>query len=83
MSKAKSSKTPTVCGACNGTDLVRRITTYPVKLGGKLEGRQVNVGRVALYECETCGYMMPTVAGQAKVDRLVGGTISLLLGQLP
>ena len=83
MSKAKSSKTPPVCTACNGTDLVRRITTYPVKLGGNLEGRQVNVGRVALHECQTCGYMMPTVAGQAKVDRLVGGTISLLLGQLP
>lgn len=81
--KPKSNKTPTVCKACDGTDLARRITTYPVMLGGKLEGRQINVGRVALHECQLCGYMMPTTAGQAKVDRLVSECIKMLLSQLP
>src|SRR5260370_38722531 len=80
--KTKSSK-PTVCAACNGTDLVRRITTYPVLLTGQLAGKQVNVGRVALHECQTCGHLMPTPAGQAKVVRNVNVSIKLFLGQLP
>jgi len=73
---------PTVCAACDGTYLVRRITTYPVLLTGQIEGKRINVGRVALYECETCGHLMPTPAGQAKVDRNVNLGIRLFLGQL-
>jgi hypothetical protein len=68
--KKKSSK-PTTCPACAGVDLVRKITTYPVLLTGPLEGKQVHVGRVALHECLTCGHLMPTPAGQVKVDRNV------------
>jgi hypothetical protein len=68
--KKKSSK-PTTCPKCGGVDLVRKITTYPVLLSGPLEGKQVHVGRVALHECLTCGHLMPTPAGQAKVDRNV------------
>lgn len=79
--KAKSSK-PAVCEACQGTHLVRKITTYPVKLTGPLEGKQIHVGRVALHECQTCGHLMPTEAGQAKVDRNVNVGIRLFLGQL-
>jgi hypothetical protein len=79
--KARSSK-PTVCPLCQGTDLVRRITTYPVHLTGPLEGKQIHVGRVALQECRTCGHLMPTPAGQAKVDRNVAMGIRLFLGQL-
>ena len=79
--KTKSSK-PVVCGHCAGTDLARRITTYPVRLTGSLEGKQIHVGRVALYECQTCGHLMPTAAGQAKVDRHVSLGVRLFLGQL-
>jgi hypothetical protein len=80
--KTKSSK-PTACQLCLGTDLVRRITTYPVHLEGELKGKQIHVGRVALYECQSCGHLMPTAAGQAKVDRNVNMGIRLFLGQLP
>ena len=64
----KKSSKPTVGGYCAGTDLVRRITTYPVQLAGPLEGKEVHVDRVALHECMTCGHLMPTPAGQAKVE---------------
>ena len=79
--QTKSSK-PAACQACQGTDLVRRIKTYPVHLEGELKGKQIHVGRVALYECQSCGYLMPTPAGQAKVDRNVNMGIRLFLGQL-
>ena len=52
-------------------------------LTGQLAGKRINVGRVALYECQTCGHLMPTPAGQAKVDRNVNIGIKLFLGQLP
>ena len=80
-SKPRSSK-PAACQACQGADLVRRITTYPVYPTGQLEGKQIHVGRVALYECQSCGHLMPTPAGQAKVDRNVDMGIRLFLGQL-
>ena len=80
--KRKPSK-PAVCEHCASVDLVRRITTYPVRLTGPLEGKQIHVGRVALYECLYCGHLMPTKAGQAKVDRNVNMGIRLFLGDLP
>jgi ribosomal protein S27E len=79
--KTKSSKR-VVCEQCAGTDLVRRITTYPVQLTGPLEGKEIHVGRVALHECRSCGHLMPTPAGQAKVERNVAMSIRLFLGQL-
>jgi hypothetical protein len=79
--KARSNR-PAVCEVCNGTNLVRRITTYPVHLAGQLEGKQIHVGRVALQGCQTCGHLMPTPARQAKVDRNVTMGIRLFLGQL-
>jgi hypothetical protein len=57
--KAKSTK-PAACEVCAGTELVRRITTYAVRLTGPLEGKQIHVGRVALHECQTCEHLMPT-----------------------
>ena len=72
---------PTACAACKGPDPVRRITTYPVLLTGRFAGKRINVGRVALYECLTCGHLMPTPAGQAKVDRNINMCIQLFLGQ--
>jgi hypothetical protein len=53
-----------------------------VHLAGELKGKQIHVGRVALYECQSCGHLMPTAAGQAKVDRNVNMGIRLFLGQL-
>ena len=80
MSK-KSSK-PGKCQLCGGTDLLRKITTYPVVLSGSLAGKKINVGRVALHECLTCGNLMPTPAGQAKVERCTEMGVRLFLGQL-
>lgn len=80
-SQKKSSK-PANCQSCGGAELVRKITTYPVLLTGPLEGKQIHVGRVALHECLTCGHLMPTAAGQAKVERNVEMGIRLFLGQL-
>ena len=80
--KRTSSNKPSTCGYGTGTDLVLRITAYPVQLAGLLEGKQVHVARVALYECQTCGHLMPTPAGQAKVDRNVAMAIRFFLGQL-
>ncbi|MGD0227847.1 MAG: hypothetical protein ABSF71_36515 [Terriglobia bacterium] len=65
-----------------GTDLVRRITTYPVLLTGPLEGKEIHVGGMALHECLSCGHLMPTPAGKAKVDRNVTMGIRPFLGQL-
>jgi len=47
MSRKASSSKPAACEACQGRELVRRITTYPVHLTGPLEGKQIHVGRVA------------------------------------
>ena len=72
------------CEKCAGLSLTRAVTTYPVRLRGpgKLEGKEVHVHRVALYRCEDCGHLMPTPAGQAKVDRCVQRGIDLFLGRL-
>lgn len=76
---------PTACTNCAATALVRRITTYPVRLTGPapLTGKEIHVHRVALHECQACGHLMPTPAGQAKVERCVERGIQLFLGLLP
>lgn len=70
--------------------MVRRIKTYPVPVGEppfsnfpELKGKQIYIGRVALYECKTCGHLMPTPAGWAKIERNVALDILLFTGQLP
>jgi hypothetical protein len=82
---AATSTTPDRCPICTGSVLVRRITTYPVVLTApaSVRGKQIHVNRVALHQCDACGHLMPTRAGQAKVDRLVARTLELFLGQLP
>ena len=82
--RAKTS-TPTACNSGAGTVLVRRITTYPVRLTGPapLTGKEIHVHRVALHECHVCGHLMPTPAGHAKVERGVKRGIQLFLGLLP
>ena len=80
-----TSRTPDRCPMCAGRALVRRMTTYPVRLTdpAPLAGKEIHVHRVALYECRSCGHLMPTRAGQAKVDRLVTQGIQFFLGLLP
>jgi predicted nucleic-acid-binding Zn-ribbon protein len=82
MPKAKIK--PGSCEKCAGPALTRKITAYPVRLTGpgKLAGKEIQVQRVALYECQTCGYLMPTPAGMAKVARCVQRGIDLFLGNL-
>ena len=72
MPRAIASNTPDTCPICAGPALVRRITTYPGRLTGPapLSGKEIHVHRVALHACQSCGHLMPTRAGQAKVDRL-------------
>jgi hypothetical protein len=83
MPRKTPSTRPTTCGQCGGSNLTRRVTSYPVRLTGPLQGKQINVGRVALHACLNCGHLMPTPSGQAKVDRCVQMGIRLFLGQLP
>jgi hypothetical protein len=82
MPKKRNLSKPAACASCAGTELVRRITTYPVMLTGQLEGKQIDIGRVAMYKCQACGHLMPTRAGQAKVDKLVPQGIELFMGTL-
>ena len=82
MPKKRNFSRPAACGSCGGTDLVRRITTYPVMLTGKLEGKEIDVGRVPLYQCRTCGHLMPTAAGQAKVDHMIEQGTELFLNMM-
>ena len=60
-----------ICEKCSSTSLKRKIATYPVPLTGKLAGKRVDVYRVELDQCRTCGYLMPTAQGRAKVKRCV------------
>lgn len=73
---------PTTCTQCGGGRVQRRITTYPVHLTDppSLAGKQIHVHRVALHACQSCGHLMPTAAGQAKVERCVARGIALFLG---
>ena len=82
MPKAKTK--PDLCEKCAGSSLTRKVTTYPVRLTGpgNLAGKQIHVNRVALYECDRCGHLMPTAAGQAKVNRCVQRGIDLFMGRL-
>jgi len=84
MGRTTAKAKPPRCIHCAGTALVRRITTYPVRLTGpaQLIGKEIHVHRVALYECQSCDHLMPTPAGQAKVARCVQQGIDFFLGRL-
>lgn len=73
---------PTTCTHCGGAHLRRRITTFPVELREPpaLAGKQIHVHRVALHECQSCGHLMPTAAGRAKIERCVARGIEFFLG---
>ena len=58
------------------------MATYPIvlKQPPKLAGKRIDVYRVALHECQACGCLMPTAAGQAKVERCLQKGIETFLG---
>ncbi len=84
MGRTTATGKPLTCTNCAGTAFVRRITTYPVRLTSPaaLAGKEIHVHRVALHECQSCGHLMPTPAGQAKVARCVQRGIDFFLGRL-
>jgi YgiT-type zinc finger domain-containing protein len=75
MSAAKSQ--PLSCPLCQGTTLTRKITTYPMRT---FDGRQINIGRVAVQECDNCHHLIPTKAGSEKVNRCMATMAQLFFG---
>lgn len=74
MSKTKPrSGKLAACVNCGGKIQQRRITTYPVWLTkpARLAGKEILVGGVTIYECQSRGHLMPTPVGQAKIDRSI------------
>lgn len=71
------------CAQCRGTQLTRKLATYPVPLDGKLIGRRIDVYRVELDQCKHCGHLMPTKEGKAKVKRCVKTGSDFFLKNLP
>lgn len=73
---------PKACTRCDGASLKRRVATYPIilKQPQKLAGKRIDVYRVALHECQDCWSLMPTAAGQAKVERCLQRSIETFLG---
>ncbi|MGH9398362.1 MAG: IS66 family transposase, partial [Terriglobia bacterium] len=59
--------------------LSRNLPKLPKPLEIILGHCNVHARRVALYECLSCGYLMPTLAGEAKLARCVGRVIEFLL----
>jgi len=57
---------PLSCPLCQGTTFTRKITTYPMRT---FDGRQINIGRVAVQECDQCHHLIPTKAGEQKISR--------------
>lgn len=73
MPKKTATSKPVACTNCASTDVGRRIMTYPLRLTAppSMAGKEIHVGRVALHVCQACGHLMPTAAGQAKIDRCI------------
>jgi hypothetical protein len=80
MPKTIATPMPSACSICASTQLQRRITTYPLRLSEppQLAGKEIHIGRVALFECQSCGHLMPTAAGQAKVNRCLSVSLGLM-----
>jgi YgiT-type zinc finger domain-containing protein len=66
------------CQNCGGRNLKRTSTTYPLMP----PGRQINVERVNVLQCSHCGHLMPTAAGEAKLQRALQA-FATILDKLP
>jgi len=67
MAKKKS------CEQCDSQNLKAARVTYPINMGEK----QINIQRVSVRECLDCHALMPTVAGQAKIERCMVSMLEL------
>jgi YgiT-type zinc finger domain-containing protein len=74
-------RSPTIkqqsCPLCQGTTFKKKITTYPLRT---FDGRQINIGRVAVQECDHCHHLIPTKAGSEKISRCMTTMTQLLFG---
>jgi YgiT-type zinc finger domain-containing protein len=68
---------PLSCPQCQGTTFTTKTTTYPMRMP---DGRQVNVGRVAVQECAHCHHLIPTKAGSDKISRSMAAVAQLFFG---
>jgi YgiT-type zinc finger domain-containing protein len=61
------------CPKCGAGNLKRRSKTYPLVM----PGRTINVERVSVFECPSCGHLIPTPEGEAKLSRflLLAGSV--------
>jgi predicted RNA-binding Zn-ribbon protein involved in translation (DUF1610 family) len=82
VKRAESKAQARTCEQCGGTVLKRKLATYPVPLTGKLAGQRVDVYRVPLDECRSCGFLMPTPEGRAKIERSTKTGIEFFLKNL-
>jgi hypothetical protein len=55
-------------GAAQGLE---NCTPHRSRLFGRQRGKEIDVQRVAFHEYQSCGHLIPTPPGQAKVDRYV------------
>jgi hypothetical protein len=62
------------CVECGSQNLKPTRITYPVNTCGK----QINVERVSVRQCQDCSALMPTEAGKQKIGRAMGMMFSLL-----
>ncbi len=85
-SKVKSANAPAAevraCPKCGSTSLKRVLATHPVHLTGKLAGRRVDVYRVEMDKCRSCGTLTPTKEGNAKIKRCTKTGIEFFRKQL-
>ena len=68
---------PVSCPLCQGTTFKKKITTYPMQM---FDGRQINIGRVSVQECENCHHLVPTKAGSEKISRCMGTIAAMFYG---
>ena len=65
------------CPLCQGTTFKKNITTYPMQM---FDGRQINIGRVSVQECENCHHLVPTEAGSEKISRCMATIAAMFYG---
>ena len=70
------------CPKCASTSLKRVLATHPVHLTGTLAGRRVDVYRVEMDKCRSCGTLTPTEEGKAKIKRCTKTGIEFFRKQL-
>jgi len=70
------------CPHCSSASLKRVLATHSVELTGKLKGRRIDVYRVEMDKCRSCGTLTPTEEGKAKIERCTKKGIDFFLEHL-